>query len=115
MLNNLISNAIRYRSEKEPLINVTVDVGPLAATMTIEDNGKGISSEHLPNICQMFYRGTDDGAGSGLGLYIVKETIDKLQGSVVIESEEGKGTSVTLVIPALSSSLALTTASYGAA
>jgi signal transduction histidine kinase len=47
----------------------------------------------------MFYRATDDGAGSGLGLYIVKEAIDKLNGDIVIESEFGKGTTVTLEIP----------------
>jgi signal transduction histidine kinase len=47
----------------------------------------------------MFYRATDDGAGSGLGLYIVKEAIDKLNGSIRIESEIGKGTTVMLEIP----------------
>lgn len=107
ILNNLISNAIRYRNGKDPVITVNVDVGSTSARMTIQDNGKGISPEHLPNVYKMFYRGTDDGAGSGLGLYIVKEAVDKLQGTVNIESEEGKGTRVTLEIPALSSSVAL--------
>lgn len=107
ILNNLISNAIRYRNGKEPVITVNVDVGSTSAKMTIQDNGKGISQEHLPNVYKMFYRGTDDGAGSGLGLYIVKEAIDKLRGTVSIESEEGKGTMVTLEIPALSASVAL--------
>jgi len=108
ILNNLISNAIRYRNGKDPVIKVNVNVDSSFARMTIADNGKGISSEHLPNIYKMFYRGTDDGAGSGLGLYIVKEAVDKLRGSVDIESEEGKGTMVTLAIPALSNSVALT-------
>jgi signal transduction histidine kinase len=49
----------------------------------------------------MFYRATDDGAGSGLGLYIVKEAIEKLNGHINIESEVGKGTTVKLQIPAL--------------
>jgi signal transduction histidine kinase len=49
----------------------------------------------------MFYRATDKGAGSGLGLYIVKETIDKLHGSINIESEEGKGTKIKMVVPEL--------------
>jgi signal transduction histidine kinase len=47
----------------------------------------------------MFYRATDDGAGSGLGLYIVKETIEKLRGKIDIESEVGKGTTVKMQIP----------------
>lgn len=107
ILNNLISNAIRYRNGKDPLITVSVNVGETSAIMSVRDNGKGISREHLPNVCKMFYRGTDDGAGSGLGLYIVKEAVDKLRGSVNIESEEGEGTVVTLELPALSRSVAL--------
>jgi signal transduction histidine kinase len=71
------------------------------AKLSVIDNGKGIASEHLENVCKMFYRGTDDGAGSGLGLYIVKEAIDKLNGSIKIDSEEGRGTIVNLEIPAL--------------
>jgi signal transduction histidine kinase len=47
----------------------------------------------------MFYRATDDGPGSGLGLYIVKEAIDKLNGHIEIESEVGIGTLVRLAIP----------------
>ena len=47
----------------------------------------------------MFYRADTKKSGSGLGLYIVKETMDKLQGQINIESELGKGTTVQLVIP----------------
>lgn len=99
ILNNIISNAIRYRNGRDPVIRVNVEVAGRAARLRIEDNGKGIAKEHLKNVCRMFYRATDDGAGSGLGLYIVKETIDKLNGSIKIDSEEGKGTTVQLSIP----------------
>lgn len=99
ILNNIISNAIRYRNGREPIINVNVTVEDDVAKVVIEDNGKGIEKEHLPNLCKMFYRATDDGAGSGLGLYIVKEAIDKLEGTITIQSEFGKGTTVGLVIP----------------
>jgi signal transduction histidine kinase len=101
ILNNLISNAIRYRNGRHPIIKVNVDIQGGAATVAIEDNGKGIEKDHLPNIYKMFYRATDDGAGSGLGLYIVKEAIEKLNGNINIESEVGKGTRVHLQIPAL--------------
>lgn len=101
ILNNLISNAIRYRNGRDPVIKVNVDITDHAATLAIEDNGKGIEKDHLPNIYKMFYRATDDGAGSGLGLYIVKEAIEKLNGHINIESEVGKGTTVKLQIPAL--------------
>jgi signal transduction histidine kinase len=99
ILNNIISNAIRYRNGRDPVIRVDVEVNNMGAQLLIEDNGKGIAQEHLGNVCKMFYRATDDGAGSGLGLYIVKETIDKLKGSINIDSEIGKGTLVKLRIP----------------
>ena len=99
ILNNIISNAIRYRNGKDPVIKVNVEVDNGGARLEIEDNGKGIAKEHLENVCKMFYRATDDGAGSGLGLYIVKETIDKLNGSIKIDSEIGRGTVVQLNIP----------------
>jgi signal transduction histidine kinase len=99
ILNNIISNAIRYRNGKDPVIKVSIEVDRQCARLEIEDNGKGIEKEHLGSVCKMFYRATDDGAGSGLGLYIVKETIDKLNGSINIDSEVGRGTMVKLNIP----------------
>jgi len=99
ILNNIISNSIRYRNGKDPVIKVLVEIDERRARLSIEDNGKGIEKEHLDNVYHMFYRATDDGAGSGLGLYIVKEAIDKLNGSIAIESEVGKGTTVTFEIP----------------
>ena len=100
ILNNIISNAIRYRNGRDPVIKVNVEITENGvAQLSIEDNGKGIAKEHINHVCGMFYRATDDGAGSGLGLYIVKETIDKLNGSIEIASVEGKGTTVRLLIP----------------
>lgn len=99
ILNNIISNSIRYKNGKDPVIRVNARVNEHLLNLSIEDNGKGISKEHLSNLGKMFYRATDEGAGSGLGLYIVKETVNKLQGSVAIESEEGHGTTVKFEIP----------------
>lgn len=101
ILNNIISNAIRYRNGKDPVIKVDVDIVDHRARVSVQDNGKGIAREHLQNVFKMFYRATDDGAGSGLGLYIVKEAIDKLSGKIQIDSEEGKGTTVHIEIPEL--------------
>ncbi len=101
ILNNLISNSIRYRNGRDPVIKINVSVVDQKVLFEIEDNGRGIAKEHIENVYRMFYRATDDGAGSGLGLYIVKETVDKLKGSISIESEEGHGTTVKLEIPEL--------------
>lgn len=99
ILNNIISNSIRYKNGKDPVIKISASVHSHLLNLSIEDNGKGIRKEHIANLGKMFYRGTDEGAGSGLGLYIVKETVHKLQGSLAIESEEGHGTTVKFKIP----------------
>lgn len=101
ILSNIISNAIRYRNGKDPVIRVKVKVTGDKANVSVEDNGKGIAKEHLPSVFKMFYRATDDGHGSGLGLYIVKEAVEKLNGSIKISSREGAGTTVNLEIPVM--------------
>lgn len=102
IFNNLISNAIRYSNGHDPLIQIGVEIDDGTAKIYINDNGQGIPSEHLDKVFKMFYRATDDNAGSGLGLYIVKETVEKLRGNVSLKSEESVGTTVSLEIPNLS-------------
>ena len=99
ILNNIISNSIRYKNGKEPLIKINASIKGNKLIFSIADNGKGISKEHLSSLGKMFYRATDEGTGSGLGLYIVKETVQKLNGTLAIESIEGKGTTVKFEIP----------------
>jgi signal transduction histidine kinase len=99
ILNNVISNSIRYKNGKQSEITVDAKIVKHCLNLSIHDNGRGIKKEHLLNLGKMFYRATDEGAGPGLGLYIVKETIHKLNGSLAIESEEGEGTTVKFQIP----------------
>jgi len=101
VFNNLISNAIRYHNGNKPKVEVDIQVKPKYAYISVKDNGIGIAKEHLNNVFKMFYRATDTNHGSGLGLYIVKETIEKLSGSVKIKSEQRQGTEVLLKIPTL--------------
>ncbi len=101
IFNNLISNAIRYHNGKRPKVSVDIQVKPKYAHITITDNGMGIPSEHLNSVFRMFYRATDTNHGSGLGLYIVKETVEKLKGTVKLQSTIDKGTTVYLKIPTL--------------
>jgi signal transduction histidine kinase/ligand-binding sensor domain-containing protein len=104
ILNNLISNSIKYfnSNAKEPFIEVSVTYTNREATVTVHDNGIGIAPEHVNNIFKMFYRGDEKSRGSGLGLYIVKETVDKIKGTISVKSEYGSGSTFTLIIPALS-------------
>lgn len=102
IFNNLISNAIKYRNRNAnhiPRLNITWKVTDKETTLIFEDNGKGISSEHVNKVFQMFYRAHPDLPGTGIGLFIVSETIRFLQGSIQVESEEGRWTRFTIQIP----------------
>jgi len=102
VFNNLISNAIKYRNRNAnhiPRLNITWKVTDKETTIIFEDNGKGISSEHVNKVFQMFYRAHPDLPGTGIGLFIVSETIRFLQGSIQVESEEGRWTRFTIQIP----------------
>jgi two-component system heavy metal sensor histidine kinase CusS len=103
-VSNLISNAISH-TRIAGAVTVTIEqVGTLAARVRVEDDGCGIDAEHLPRIFDRFYRVESEGhqtEGTGLGLAIVKTIMRMHRGSVEIESEPGKGTTVTLDFPAL--------------
>jgi PAS domain S-box-containing protein len=101
ILQNLMGNAIRYsdKFKEEPYIKIKVSVFAQEAQISIEDNGQGIGEAHLGKIFEMFYRASAHTSGSGLGLYIVKETLDKLKGSIEVKSILGKGTTFSLKIP----------------
>ncbi len=101
IFNNLISNAIRYsdkwKSQSE--IEVIVIATQQEAHIIIRDNGQGIGEARLHKVFDMYYRGNESQTGSGLGLYIVKEALDKLGGSIDLSSQLGEGTTITLHIP----------------
>jgi signal transduction histidine kinase len=100
ILNNLISNAIKYRHiARKPKIQIECKHAENKAIVTVRDNGVGIKDEHLTKIFDMFYRTSDQSSGSGLGLYIVKETVKKLGGTVAVNSEVNNGTIFTIVVP----------------
>lgn len=101
VLNNLLSNAIRYSDPRKanPFVQINAQVTPQKASIVISDNGIGIENQHLDKIFNMFYRATERKAGSGLGLFIVKETITTLGGSITVTSESGKGTTFTIELP----------------
>jgi signal transduction histidine kinase len=101
VLHNLISNAIKYRDshKKNQFIRVSLDINPVMARIEFCDNGIGIPAELLHKIYDMFFRATEKSEGAGLGLYIVKETVDKLGGRISVDSKYGLGTTFVLEIP----------------
>lgn len=101
ILRNLISNALRYNNAHRwnSFVTIKADVQGRELHLEISDNGIGISEQHLPHIFSMFYRACERSKGSGLGLYIVKETLDKLRGTIQVDSRLGKGSTFAVCIP----------------
>ncbi|PBQ34494.1 hypothetical protein CNR22_22840 [Sphingobacteriaceae bacterium] len=99
---NLIDNSIKYSSPRSELSFIKIlisDQNEEMLRIEVEDNGIGIQKDHLDAIFNMFFRGTTKGAGTGLGLYVVKCSIEKLHGAISVESDENKGTIFTLLLP----------------
>lgn len=100
VIGNLLSNAVRYRSHREPFVSITVDASDMAR-IVVADNGIGIEPEFHNRIFEMFFRLSLQSEGSGLGLYIVQETVTTLGGRITVESAVGQGSAFTLAIPSL--------------
>jgi PAS domain S-box-containing protein len=98
---NLISNAIKYRrldhSQTRILVDITTEKNH--CSIIFSDNGIGIEKSNLERIFEMFYRASDQSDGSGLGLYIVRNAVEKLGGNVKVESELGQGTTFKIILP----------------
>ncbi|WP_025764563.1 hybrid sensor histidine kinase/response regulator [Dyadobacter tibetensis] len=103
IFNNLINNAIKFQDQKKTNQTVKLEVKCEAdgARIKIEDNGIGISDEDRVNIFKMFYRAGAIKSGSGIGLYIVQEAINKLEGRIETKSTVGEGSVFEVFIPCI--------------
>lgn len=99
---NLVTNAINYTQEGGEII-VTVDMAGINVRVKVKDNGFGIADKYLNKIFDRFYRVKDDKTryitGTGLGLPIVKGLLDSMGGFIDVESEPGKGSVFTVLLP----------------
>ncbi len=101
-VNNLLSNAIKFTPAKG---TVKVSVKSLQDSLAIlfEDDGIGIPEEHLPHIFDRFYQADHssvrEGEGTGIGLALVKEIVDKMRGAIQVRSEAGVGTCFKITLP----------------
>lgn len=103
ILRNLITNAIKYLNPvaQESYLHFAITISSTKAYIRVEDNGIGIDEQYIDKIFEMFFRATDTSQGSGLGLYIVRQAVEKLQGSIEVESKKGKGTTFLIELPNL--------------
>jgi signal transduction histidine kinase len=101
VLSNLIDNSLKYRDEKKetPYIRIEAAERDGVKVIIVKDNGVGIEQVYLDKIFNMFFRASEHSKGSGLGLYIVKETLSKINGSIDVESSLGSGTTFMVKIP----------------
>jgi signal transduction histidine kinase len=100
IINNLLSNAMLFRARnREPLVEISITTSPTEAVVIITDNGIGIREDVRHRIFDMFFRGTEESQGAGLGLYIVKETVSRLRGSIELTSINSQGTTIVLTLP----------------
>lgn len=100
---NMVSNAIKYQNLaiEDAFLKIDIQLTGNGAHIVFKDNGRGIAPEFLEQIFDMFFRATDNSYGSGLGLYITQQAIDKIKGRVEVDSEVNKGTTFTLALPNL--------------
>jgi len=99
---NLISNALRFNRERGE-VRVSAELQDGGVRVSVQDRGRGIAPAELPYIWERFYRADvararDDG-GTGLGLAIVRSIVEKHGGTVSVESELGKGSTFSFVLP----------------
>jgi two-component system phosphate regulon sensor histidine kinase PhoR len=101
-ISNLLDNAIKYADKPLEIVVSTENKGDMLQ-LKIQDNGMGMKEEHIDNIFDKFYRITEkdthDVKGFGLGLAYVKMVINRMKGSIKVESKLGLGTTFSIIIP----------------
>ena len=102
VINNIISNSVKYLDKKRGIINIRIQDAGDFIQVGIEDNGRGIAAKDLPNIFDRFYRAdasrNSSKGGSGIGLSIVRKIIEDHGGRIWATSKEGSGTEVHFVL-----------------
>jgi signal transduction histidine kinase len=98
---NLIDNAIKY--SRQGAVVVKHQATPAAVITTVSDTGIGMTPDEQSRLFQRFYRArntdTQDIPGTGLGLWIIKQYIEHMGGTITVQSEKGKGTSFIVALP----------------
>ena len=102
LLSNIISNSVKYRKKNiaDPFVHIFFQTRNGQYVIRVEDNGEGIPEGSKERVFEMFYRASTSTSGTGLGLYICKEIVNKLNGTIALESAQGVGTVVTVKLPA---------------
>jgi signal transduction histidine kinase len=101
VLRNLLSNAVKFTPERGHIV-IGINESPSCVEVYVQDSGKGMSKEDISKIYNGgFYttNGTNDERGTGLGLMLCKEFLEKNDGHLIIESEPGTGSTFSFTLP----------------
>lgn len=102
VIKNLLENAVFFRKQDigvQLLITVQAIYTETNLQLRVQDNGIGIEEPYVSKIFDQYFKGTQSSKGNGLGLYLVKKALDKLKGSITVDSEFEKGTTFTVFLP----------------
>lgn len=99
ILENLLENAIYFGHPENPIIQISATYNQTHVTISIEDNGQGITAEHQDRIFEMYFRANERSKGNGLGLYIVKKALDKINGRITFKSTLHQGSTFIVQLP----------------
>ncbi|MBT1705370.1 ATP-binding protein [Chryseosolibacter indicus] len=99
IIENMVENAVHFCGEYGAFIKLKAFNDRDGVTIEIEDNGQGIQKEYLDHIFDMYYRANERSKGNGLGLYIVKKAVERLNGTLSVKSAYGIGSVFTVTIP----------------
>jgi signal transduction histidine kinase len=101
LLNNLISNAVKYSSNRDnnAFVEFIARVDENEAVFYIKDNGEGIPDQLKEKVFDIYFRANKSTSGTGLGLFICSEVVRKLNGNIELESTLGKGSTFRVNIP----------------
>ncbi len=101
IISNLLSNSIKYFDPQavQPWVEISVGATEEGVLILVEDNGIGIPGGMQDRVFDMFFRASEQSSGSGLGLYIVEEIVNKLGGTISMTSQVGKGSAFTVCLP----------------
>ncbi|GGZ27379.1 hypothetical protein GCM10007049_20270 [Echinicola pacifica] len=103
IFNNLFSNAFKFQKEdnSDKYIKIRIEVSGGNAIIEVADNGIGIDEKYRDGVFNLFHRATQKNVGSGIGLYMVKESVEQLRGSIELNTVLGEGTQFRITIPSL--------------
>ena len=99
MLQNLVGNAVKFRSEAPPRVAVSALQGSEGWVVTVRDNGLGVDPDHASRIFGMFARLNGDTEGTGIGLAVCRRVVEAHGGRIWVEAAQGGGSASRFTLP----------------